>query len=172
MKSAVVYFTRTQGTEKVARQIADNLGADLLKLDYDHDPSGAFGFLRALRDAVLKRIVPIETADWNLGQYDIIVVGSPVWAGVVSAPIRTFLTRHSHQLKTAAFFVTCGGSGAPAVLKSMGSISFIRPVATMTVMAQDIVSGAFRKKVSTFVADIRHGKPIEITGHPFMQEQF
>ena len=48
----------------------------------------------------------------NIAEYDVVFIGSPVWWGTMSTPVRTFLASGVLKGKTVIPFVTHGGGGA------------------------------------------------------------
>ena len=59
----------------------------------------------------LRPILPIEGFD--IGQYEVIFVGTPNWWGTMAPPVRTFLTENASALrgKVVCLFQTNGGGG-------------------------------------------------------------
>ena len=158
MKTAIVFFSRTQTTEKIAKQIAKELGGDLLRVRADLYPTTIRGYIRALRHAFSQTKPTIETGNWNLDKYDLVIVGTPVWGGRMSAPIRSFLTQHRYELKNVAYFATCGGRGADEVIRKMTALTQNEPISTMKITAADFKNSSYKKRVADFVEEIRHGK--------------
>ena len=95
----------------------------------------------------------------NPEEYDLITVGSPVWAGGLSSPVRTYLRLYGHKFKNVAFFVTYSiGSGK--VSSQMEELCK-PPVATLEVKDEEIESGEYMKKVEEFVVNIKKSLSIE-----------
>jgi len=65
-----------------------------------------------------KKLTEIELTN-SVEDYDLVVVGSPVWAGKISPAIRTFLVTNDFSNKQVAYFVTLGGDKAEKSLKNM-----------------------------------------------------
>jgi len=63
--------------------------------------------------------------------YDLVIVGTPVWASNVSTPVRTYLSQNRGLLPRVAFFCTMGGRGSERALRKMEEISGARPVARL-----------------------------------------
>ena len=82
----VVFFSRSGTTRKLASAIAASLGADLEEICDYSDRRGVGGYIRSLIDAVGKRSVEIVPGGHDVAAYDLVVVGTPVWAGMPSAP--------------------------------------------------------------------------------------
>lgn len=113
-KTLVAYFTLTGKTEKAAQIIAEETGGDLYKIEpitsypseYKAQTERA---KKELEEGVLPPIKPWPT---DIDKYDVIFVGSPVWWGTMSIPVRTFLASGALQGKIVLPFVTHGGGGA------------------------------------------------------------
>jgi hypothetical protein len=100
--------------------------------------------------------VEIKPAKRNPASYDLVVLGSPVWVGHVSSPMRAYLSAQSDMLPQVALFVTEGGSGGAKALAEMTALAGRRPVAILEIRAKDL-AGNWRPKVETFVERIQRG---------------
>lgn len=109
MKALVVFYSRTGTTKKVAAAIADFLKADLEELIDQKKRSGIIGWLRAGRGAIKKELTDLGPLSKDPGAYDLVIIGTPVWAGTMSIAVRTFISQNKAGIKKAAFFCTCGG---------------------------------------------------------------
>ena len=49
------------------------------------------------------------TVETPIDDYELVIVGSPVWAGKIAPAIRTFLVENIFSKKRVAFFVCMGG---------------------------------------------------------------
>ena len=106
MKVLVVYYSRTGNTRFVAEAVTQSLEADIEEIKDGKNRMGVFGFLRCGYEAIFKKLTDIEVSGKNPEEYDLIIVGSPVWAGRLSSPVRTYLHLHGHKFKNVAFFIT------------------------------------------------------------------
>ncbi len=79
-KALVVFFSRTGKVRRVAEAIAAELGADVEEIVDTRDRRGPFGLLSAARDAMLRRTARIEEPAHDPADYDLVVIGTPVWA--------------------------------------------------------------------------------------------
>ena len=103
-----IYYSRTGNTKKAMEEIASALDAELAELQDDADRSGWRGWLRCGLDAMRKDtrpVAPLETAR-PLADYRLVIVGTPVWAGRCSAPMRSFLLEYGETLKSVAYVIT------------------------------------------------------------------
>ena len=153
MRVLVAYYSRTGNTRFVAKAIAQSLEADIEEIKDGKSRMGVFGFLRCGYEAIFKKLIDIEVSEKNPEEYDLIIVGSPVWAGRLSSPVRTYLHLHCHKFKNVAFFITYSiGSGK--VFSQMEELCK-PPVATLEVKDEEIESGEYMKKVEEFVVNIK-----------------
>ena len=103
-----IYYSRTGNTKKAMEEIASALDAELAELWDDADRSGWRGWLRCGLDAMRKStrpVRPIETQK-QLGEYRLVILGTPVWAGRYSAVMRSFLKAHGEEIQNAAYVLT------------------------------------------------------------------
>ena len=105
-----IYYSRTGHTKKAMEEIAEALDAELLELSDGMDRSGALGALRSGLDAMRRDCRPLRPFQTQraLGDYKLVIVGTPVWAGRCSSVMRGFLKQHGKKLRQAAYVVTRG----------------------------------------------------------------
>jgi Flavodoxins len=109
MKTLVVYYSLEGHTRAIAGFIAKETGADLLELKpVKQIPTrGIWKFFHGGAQAILKKTPELLPFDIDARDYDLIFVGTPVWAGLIASPMRTFLTRQKVRGKRIALFCTC-----------------------------------------------------------------
>jgi flavodoxin len=149
MKALVVFYSRTGNTGKVAQALARELGAAAAGISEPGSRAGIFGYLGAGRDATLKRLTPIEPLAFDPAGYDLIVLGTPVWAFTMASPVRTFLTENAAKLKAVAFFCTEGGNGHDRTFRHMEELAGKKPVATLALLEKELKAD-FGAKVKEF----------------------
>ncbi|MGI9659868.1 MAG: flavodoxin family protein [Gaiellaceae bacterium] len=154
VKILVVYYSRTGRTKQVAETVAAGLGADLAAIEGVDNRAGVLGYFWAGRDGLFGRCGSIHSTETEPAGYDLVLVGTPVWAGRLSAPVRTYIANHKTDLRHVAFFCTEGGYGGPRVFKTMNDLSGQQPVATLEITGGDLRSGRYRDKVSAFTRHI------------------
>ena len=163
MKILVVYYSRTGVTKKAGGRIAAHLGeregvqVAVEEIVEPKDRSGVLGWLGAGRDAMSKRETPIEPVQANPADFDLVVIGTPVWAWTAAAPVRTFCVQHGKQAKEVAFFCTMGGTGDKKTFEAMETLCGRAPVATLALVGRHVKKvdeDAFAAKVKTFAEEI------------------
>ena len=101
-------------TDLAAHQIADRLGADLLRLVpvKKYPDKGLKKFLWGGKSAFMAETPELEPYSFDPGKYDQVIIGFPVWAANVAPPVRTFVRDNDISEKTVAAFACQSGSGA------------------------------------------------------------
>ena len=136
-KTLVVYYSRSGKTGQMANDIAAGLGATLERIEAPGIGGGPLGYIKAAVSAFRRRADRIETPRHDPAAFDLVVVGSPVWVGRVSGPVRTYLTRYGKSFKRTAFFVTLGSSGAEGAFAEMAACSGRKPEAIAALTDRD-----------------------------------
>jgi menaquinone-dependent protoporphyrinogen IX oxidase len=156
-KTLVAFYSRTGTTRRMARSIAATLDADLEDI-VDVDPrEGLRGYMRSSLDAMLGRDAVIGRAKLNPADYDLVVVGSPVWNASVSSPVRAFLNRHRHALDRLALFCTCDTTGGGRAIEQMERVARKTATAALVLRAEDAIRDVATRKIERF-ADQAQGR--------------
>jgi flavodoxin len=125
MKSAIVYYSYSGNTRKVAEVLAEALRqkdeVDALELKAQ-DESSSF-FLQARR-AFAKVRARIEPINFDLSNYNLVCFGTPVWAFAPAPAMNTYLGRcFGLEGKEVILFSTYGsGLGRERCIKYMQAI--------------------------------------------------
>jgi len=113
MKSLVVYYSYTGNTRYIAKIIAKELGSDLLELKPEKDLIKSKGFMKYFwggKKVLMKEKPKLKPLDKNPNDYDLVIIGTPVWAWNYTPPIRTFLNKHKLKNKTIGLYCCCMSS--------------------------------------------------------------
>lgn len=116
-KKLVAYFSASGVTKKAAEKLAKGQGADLFEikpiqpytnadLNWTNQQSRS-----SVEMADSASRVEIAEKFPNMGDYDEILLGFPIWWGVAPHIINTFLESYDFTEKTISPFATSGGSG-------------------------------------------------------------
>lgn len=113
MRTAVVYYSLTGNTEDTARKIAEEISADLILLEAEkaYPDSGFRKFYWGGKSAVMGEMPKLKAYEFDVSKYDLIVFGTPVWAGTFNPCIRTFVHDNKEALKGKECAVFCCHSG-------------------------------------------------------------
>jgi len=161
-RTLVIYFSRTGTTKIVAEAIAKALGADLEEIVDPTPRFGIVGYLRSGYQATTRKLARIERPLHEPGDYDLVVVGSPVWGASLSSPARTYLARHHYHLKAVAFFCTCGGRGGERVLGQMTELVEKEPAARLVLREAEVRGGSAQAKIESFCRALRDAVSVSL----------
>lgn len=116
-KTLIAYFSASGVTARAAKEMAEAVGADLYEicpeqpytsadLDWTDKTSRS---TREMNDPACRPAIAGPLPD--LGQYDVILIGFPIWWYVEPRIVDTFLEGCDFSGKTLIPFATSGGSG-------------------------------------------------------------
>jgi flavodoxin len=163
-KILVVYYSRTGNTRKVAEYLSKTLEANLEEIIDKKNRSGPIGWLFAGKDAGEKSLTEINAAVNDPSQYDLVIIGSPVWNDTVSTPIRTYLTQNRERLNKTAIFTTQKSIETSAI-KDMIDILKEPPLATIQLIQKnDVDTGAYIDKMSIYLEKIHASQTLSDSG--------
>ena len=123
MKSLVVYYTRTGNAKFVAETIAAELGSDVEEIVDLKKRAGKLGWITAGKDATQEKETQISLTTRVPQDYDLIVIGTPIWAWKPTPAIRTYLAKNDLSGKKVALFFTLDSNLKGAVEKTKALIS-------------------------------------------------
>lgn len=156
-KCLVVYYSRTGHTEQVAKALAEKLGADLEPICEPRSRKGIWHYFRSAREALAGKRAKIEPARYDPAAYDIVLLGSPVWASHPSTPVSTYLAANRDKLNAFACFVTLGGSGAEKTMARMEEAAGKKALAKFSATERELKSGKWMEGLDRFADQIaRH----------------
>ena len=123
-KILVAYYSLTGKTESVATAIAEASGGQLYRIEvaksYPADSTERRAELE--REIEENYLPPLVAAPVNPENYDIIFLGSPVWANHISQPVKSFLAQYNLTDKRVIPFVTHSGGGRGQSFKDVASL--------------------------------------------------
>lgn len=147
----VVFYSPTGFTRRVAEEIARQHRFDIEEIGDRKSRTEPFGALRSVVEALARipaRHLPTKRA---AKAYELVIVGTPIWAAHVSSPIRAYLREQGCAMGNVAFFCTYGGAGAATVMKEMKSLCHAEPRSTLDARDEEINGGQYRRRVAEFL---------------------
>ena len=154
MKILVVFYSRTNNTRKVAEEISSVLDCDIEEIIDTQKRSGPLGYMRSGRDASTGKLTTLKDIKNDPSQYDILIIGTPLWAWHVSTPVRTYIYNNQANFKNVAFFCTAGGKSFDGAFNDMEELSGKSPIATLGLREKEIKDESYKSKVTEFTKNI------------------
>jgi flavodoxin len=150
MKSLVVYYSRTGKTRLVAERIAAELGSDIEEIIDLKSREGKLGWMSATRDASSEKETQIAPTKKIPKDYDLLIIGTPVWAFNLTPAIRTYIKNNDLSRKKVALFFTFGIRLGQTVEKTESLIPNTIFADELTLMTSTQDNGEIKKKVATW----------------------
>lgn len=105
-KVCVVYFSRMGYTKKVAYEIANKEGTDIIELKTKEKTTNTSGFWWCGRFGMHKWNMNIDDLNVNFNKYDNVIIVSPIWVFSICAPVRSFCYKYSSDIKNVQYVFT------------------------------------------------------------------
>ena len=146
-----VFYSRTGHTASVAESISDGLTTDKEQLKERRTST----YMNAGFGALFGRVSDLEETVNSPGDYELVILGTPVWSWSLSSPMRAYIAAHASEFRDVAFFCTEGGSGGRRAFGQMKRLCGKSPLATLEITEAELKSGAADAKIESFVDTLR-----------------
>ncbi len=143
-KILVVFYSRTGTTRKIAQEISNTLSCDIEEIVDLKSRAGIKGFMVGGKDAMRRNLTEIKPVERTPSDYDIVIIGTPVWASNMTPAIRTYITYNRNKFKDIAFFCTTGGTGIERTFIEMEVACDKKPIATFAVTASQVKKNIYQ----------------------------
>ncbi len=157
-KRLIVYYSKTGNTKELGDELAKRLKADVDVIDDLTDRNGVMGFLKGGWDAWKGKPTRIRYSK-TPSDYDLIIIGGPVWAGTMAPGVREYLKWNKSRINKVAFFCTYGGS-VSKTFDNMQELSK-KPKAVLGIKDKDLnsdeddVKKEIEKEIKRFVRKLK-----------------
>ena len=149
-KTLVVFYSRSGTTRRIAVALSEALKCDLEEITEPKPRTGFLGYIRSLLEARRKRPSIIAPRKHDVSSYDLVVVGTPVWAWSLSSPVRAYLMATASQLPEVAFFCTLGSTGSERTFAQMAAITGKTPRAVCAITQPEVLSTSCDERLMAF----------------------
>jgi len=125
-------------------------GCDVEEIQDKRNRMGWFGFLISGYEGATRQPAKIVPAKLDPSQYDVIIVGTPIWAGAMSSPLRAYLMKERARLPQLAFLCTCGSSGTAAYTELQNDIGK-KPLGLLELKMEQVLNQDITPSVKDFI---------------------
>jgi len=155
MKTAVVFYSLDGNCALAAEEIKTLLNADLIRLQtMDEKKRGKIGkFFWAGGMMFSKKLPQLKPFTFNPSDYDLIIIGAPVWAGSPAAPVKTFITNAAITGKKIAIFVCHAGGMGDSLVKLKTLLTGNDIIAEVDFLSAAKNAEEMKKKVGEWVKE-------------------
>ena len=137
MKSLVAYYSRTNITKKLAEDIAAKTDSDIEEIKPKVNYQGKLGYARGGKHAIQEKIIDLEELKYDPQDYDVIYLGTPVWASKAANPLITYIKLNEGKFNDVKFFITAGGSGFDSTFKQLEKYTK-KPLGTLALTTKEV----------------------------------
>ena len=154
MNGLIVYFSRTGRTRKAAEAIQALTGFDIEEIKEAKGRGGPIGWLKSGMESTRKMLPEIEAPQHELASYDLVVIGTPIWASNMSSPVRAYINSHGPDIKSVALFCTGDGNDPETAFAPITEMLGKEPVATLGLIGEEREGETANKRIEAFVAEL------------------
>ena len=119
MAKIIIYYSQRGTTDLIAKTLAKNLNADLVRIydlkDRDGFKNKLFSSINALRESK----TDIKPSNIDLTNYDTIYFGTPTWSGNPTPAILTIIDRCDLKAKDVILFATMDNTRGEANIERL-----------------------------------------------------
>ncbi|MBT7902501.1 hypothetical protein HN587_01465 [Candidatus Woesearchaeota archaeon] len=167
LRILIVFYSRTGTTRLVAQDLKEKLASaghfvqleDLIDLKNRH---GVLGWLNAGRDASTKKLTQISKPSINPHKFNLVILGTPVWAAKMACALRTYIADHRNFFKKVAFFGTMGANDSEKLFDDMTSECYKNSLANLYLLTKEVMKkdkdeqlkNTYDSKINLFVKTI------------------
>ncbi len=153
-KILIVYYSRTGVTKKVAELLREKMDCDIEEIISVKDRSGIMGYMFSGKEATMKTPAEIKPAVKNPADYDLVILGTPVWAWNISSPMRAYLLQNKEKFKKIAGFCTMGGDGDKQSFSEITNICGKELVAKLALKTKEVQGEDLDSKIESFLIEL------------------
>ncbi len=152
MKNLVVYYSFEGNTELIGKLIEKHINADLIAINPVEDlkSKGFSKYVWGGLQVIMRKKPELIPFDCDFSKYDNIFIGSPIWAGNFTPPIRTLLESGLISNSKIAYFYTYDGGAKNAEKKLqlkigesntlIGSLGVVKPKVNYEKAVKDTIA--------------------------------
>jgi flavodoxin len=123
MKALVIYYTLSGNSKFAAETIAAELGADIEEVIDLKKRQGKLAFLSNGRDAGQGKETKIAPLKMSPTDYDLVIVGGPIWNKSPTPAIRTYLNKTNLSGKKVGLFLSDSSFGLSQALEKTKALT-------------------------------------------------
>ncbi len=155
MKTAIVYYSMHGNVRYVSEKVAKELGADLIELVpvKAYPDKGAMQFIWGGSAVTFKKKPELEPYTFNASDYDLVIIGTPVWASNFTPPLRTFFENNDLTGKKIAVIATSAGGDSSKCLEAVKAAAKADSLAAVLSLTdpKDKPSDENEKQIAAFI---------------------
>ena len=153
-KVLVVTYSHTGTSRKLSQSLCSLQGWELAEIA-DERPRGN---LRCILDSMLRRCPAIRYDGPDPRRFDTVVLVSPIWAGRLAGPMRSFVATRRALLPDVALVLVMAGQGAPDAVAEIGRRLGRAPILDAAFTTAEVDDGSFAPRLQAFGQAVQSAK--------------
>lgn len=149
-----VTYSHTGTSRKLTRLLCSLQGWEMAEI-VDDRPRGNW---RCIIDSLLRRCPAIQYNGPNPRRFDVVVLVSPIWAGRLAGPMRSFVSARRKMLPDVAVVSVMGNKGAPNAVAEIGRLLDRWPILSAAFTTAEIEDGSFGDRLKVFGQAVQSAK--------------
>ena len=159
LRILVVYYSFEGNTKLISESIAEEMDSDILKLEVVKPISNdVTKYIVGGKQVILREKPKLITYEFKPENYDVLFIGTPIWAWNYAPALRTFFEENSVKNKKIALF-SCEGSSNGKIFENMkknlegneflGEIEFFEPLNTNRERSIELAKSWAKKMIAS-----------------------
>jgi flavodoxin len=153
MKLLTVYFTRSGNTEKVVKKVQESFGGDVELIKESVSRKGLVGWLKSGSGNSKREVAEINDTQYDPAEYDLVILASPIWAGTVSSPMRSYMMENRSKLERTAIFLTNDSGSVEAAFSEIYELLNTKPLVEGSLQRSKMKT-EFESTITSFLDNI------------------
>ncbi len=150
MKTLVAFYSKNGHTRIIGEKLAKLFKADSEEIVDLRDRSDIFTWAKSAFNEDLKTPTEIAPIKKNPQNYDLVIVGTPIWDGI-TPPVKAYLSEN--KFKNVAFFTTFGAAAEDAFYE-MEQLAKKKPLSVLEVQDMQISRKEDEPRIKVFEREI------------------
>ncbi|MDT4763405.1 hypothetical protein [Sphaerochaeta sp. PS] len=158
-RTVLIYYSLESHTHFIAQKIGEQLSCESIRLLplKEFSRNRFLKYFWAGKSAAFKEKPPLANKDIDLTLYDTLIIASPVWAGNISSPVRSFLSAYAIEDKN--IYLIANSSGGPCE-KCLSTMRGLLPKSTIKgtacfVQPSEASYASFKDRLDAFCTQIQ-----------------
>lgn len=145
MKTLIIYYSFSGNNEFLAQELQKRLNCDIQKILEVNKRTGFTIFL----DSIFKRNPKIKKINFDLQQYDRLILIAPIWTGKMATPLKSFIDLEKKHFKNYSFITVCTGPEGQEqkIIDELFQLTQKQPEIVMQLKINDLLRPERKNKV-------------------------
>lgn len=156
-KILIIFYSRLGNTRKIAFDISVRIESDIEEIIDYKKRNGIINNIIGILDASIKNKTQIKEINYNLENYDLIILGTPLWACKITPAIRTFLEKYQQNIKKIILFSTTCSSKKLSV-KAIKNETYNKTIYYKNFKSSEIGEENYYNELDEFIDYIQNQK--------------